>query len=125
MNKHPFLSAAFLGILFFLNIHCTNTNPPTSMTQQDPFVIGTISGIEPVEIPNKAKGKPSRMETRITLVVSEAQDSHGNVIPADAYDDPTFAGPPELINRFKAGEKVKIVCTSSTGRHIRDITKVK
>lgn len=95
------------------------------MKQQAPYAIGTIVNIEPVEIPNKAKGKPSRMETRITLDVSEAQDSNGAPIPADAYDDPTFAGDPDLINRFKIGEKVKIVCTSSTGRHIKEITKVK
>jgi hypothetical protein len=126
--KQHFFFFAFVCLSSALTISCTNTNSPDmeqSHSQvQDAYVIGIISGLEPVVIQNKAIGKPSRTETRITLTPTSAFDANGNEIPAGEYDDPVFAGDAGLIDQFKKGDKVKIVCTSKTGRHIRTIEKV-
>lgn len=104
---------------------CHNINNTTMKDNQYPYVIGIISAIESVEIPNKAKGKPSRKEMRITLDISEAYDPEGEAVDINAYDYPSFAGDINRINDYSKGEKVKIICTSATGRHIKEIEKVK
>jgi hypothetical protein len=129
MTRKTFLTALLISLGAVLTISC-NTQTPMDMEQsqtrqsQSAYVIGIISAIEPVVIQNKAKGMPSRTEARITITPTEAFDAYGKEIPAANYDDPVFAGAEDLAKQYKIGDKVKIVCTSQTGRHIQSIEKV-
>lgn len=89
-----------------------------------PYVTGIITHIELVNIPNKAMNKPEKQETRITLSLSTAFDEHGHSVSIETYDYPTFAGPSNLIDKFVPNQRVKIVCTSITGRRIESIDEI-
>lgn len=121
MRMNTFFATILLLIVFtmiFLS-RCKN-----SMMKQNPIFVGIISNIELIEIQNKAINKPSRFETRINLLVTEAYDSDGEKLELDDIDYPFFAGDSTLVNQYKVNDKVKIVCSSSTGRHIRSVEKV-
>ena len=90
-----------------------------------PYVTGVITAVELVEIPSKAMNKPARYETRISLKVISAFNHKGDVLSVDAYDYPHFAGDSCLVEQFKVDQKVKIVCSSKTGRHIQGIEVIK
>jgi len=90
-----------------------------------PYVTGVITSVELVEIPNKAMNKPPRHETRISLEVLSAFNHKGELLPVETYDYPHFAGDSCLIEQFKVDQKVKIVCSSKTGRHIQSIEVIK
>lgn len=89
-----------------------------------PYVTGMITKIELVNIPNKAMNKSERQETRITLSLSSAFDEQDDSLSVKTYDYPTFAGSSDLINKHMINQRVKIVCTSKTGRHIKSIEKI-
>jgi hypothetical protein len=95
-----------------------------SMMKPNPIFVGTISSIELIEIQNKAINKPSRFYTHINLLLTEAYNSDGKKIELDDIDYPSFAGDSTLVNQYKVNDKVKIVCSSSTGRHIKSVEKV-
>ncbi len=87
------------------------------------IVLGIIEEIYSQEIPNKALGKPPRVETKIKLNLIEVYDYKNRKISPAKFDYPTFAGDEELIEDYQVGDRVKIVCTSKTGRHIEKIEK--
>lgn len=99
----------------------TNQN---NMSLQMPIVIGEITEIKVAEIPSKAKGGSSRFETWISLSVTEAFDINGDNVDPSIYDYPTFAGDSALINEFNINDRVKITCSSTTGRHIQLIERL-
>ena len=109
-------------LIVFVSILCTNCQSKVAML---PYVTGVITNIELVTIPNKAAGKPDRQETRITLKLESAVDQNDKPIELKDFDSPTFAGSPYLITEFSVFQKVKIVCSSSTGRHIASIHQIK
>ncbi len=107
-----------LYIILLLITSCINTN-------NLPYVIGSIKKIELVDVPNKAKDFPSKKETRIDINIDSAYNEYGKLISKETFDYPNFAGDSTLINQYKVGDKVKIVCSSNTGRHIKSIERLK
>ena len=86
-------------------------------------VSGVITDKRLQEIPNKARGRPSRFESRFTLDVKEARDPQGRQISPEDIVHPTFGGSPDLLERFDIGNRVRIFCTTSSGRQIKTIEK--
>ena len=107
--------------LFFVLISILTTCSNSPKMKKMPYVTGIITAIELVEIPNKVINKSSRFETRISLNILSAFDYKGNPVPIESYEYPYFAGDSILINKFKIKQKVRIVCSSKTGRHIKMI----
>lgn len=73
---------------------------------------GTITKVYLQEIQNKAKGGESRYESHIEVKVERVDD---------ILQFEKFAGKPELVDKYQVGQKVKIVATTSSGRHIDSI----
>lgn len=124
-----FALIVFLGV-GVLSIGCSydtskkDNKYEDDVSSQMPIVIGVITGIRVAEIPNKAKGRPSRFETWISLSVQEAFDKDGKSVDISTYDYPTFAGDSSLIDQYQIDEQVKITCSSITGRHIKEIERL-
>lgn len=87
-------------------------------------VYGIIEEIYLKAIPSKVAGKAPRMETWIELKLTEVYDYKNKQVNLSEYNYPTFAGKKELEKLYTIGDKVKIICTSKTGRHISTIEKI-
>ncbi len=108
-------------LILFLIVTCSSL----STMEKNPYVIGIITKIERAEIPNKFEGKPVKVQTHLYLTILKAYDRYGNPINIEDYDYPSFGGDSSFINKFTINQKVKIVCTTSTGRHIKTIELIK
>ena len=78
---------------------------------------GTITKIYLQEIQSKVKGGKSRFETKIELAIMD--------VSSDANTQEIFAGPPELIDKYKVGQTIFVTATTSSGRHIESIKVIK
>jgi hypothetical protein len=87
-------------------------------------VHGTIRSIELHEIPNKARGKPSRQETRLRLDVDAVFDGRGNRLDAADFPYDDFRGAGEIAREFGDGDAVKLTFAASTGRTVKSISRV-
>ncbi len=96
----------------FLNSSCESNQKMEALK-----VIGIIKDKTLVEVPNKAAGKPGKKESRITLDVLEVNGSKTSEL-----NHPVFTGTEEMLQPYTTGQKVEIVCTSSTGRQIQKIS---
>ncbi len=101
-------------VLSLFNISCEINQKMEALK-----VVGIIKDKTLVEVPNKAIGKPSRKETRITLEILEV-----NGVETGQLDYPVFAATEEILSSFSPGQKVRVVCTSSSGRQIQEISLV-
>jgi len=86
-------------------------------------VRGTIVRISSFAIPSKMKGGQSKPVSRVTLDISAAVDPKGNPVDPSLLLGP-FEGPPELVNRFEAGQTVVVRTTTPTGLHIASMSLV-
>lgn len=113
-NLKKILAIFFLGLL---TIGCNHSLPE---------VIGTITKVEIITVENISSTKENRVEARIYLEVSSALDRNGEIVNPNNYDYPYFASKDLSLNdKLKEGDKVKIVYTSSVGRHIETIEIIK
>ncbi len=80
-------------------------------------VVGTVKDKIVAEVPSKAIGKPSRKEVRITLDILEVDGQKTSQL-----DYPVFAASEEILASIKIGDRVKVICTSGTGRQIQEIS---
>jgi len=87
-------------------------------------VHGTIRSIEVHEIPNKARGKPSRSEARLRLAVESVFDRRGNRLDVADFPHEDFRGGGEIAREFAAGDAVRVTYASSTGRTVLSISRL-
>jgi hypothetical protein len=84
-------------------------------------VVGTIRTIELHAAMAKFQHVPQRQVARIVLEIEQATDGDGTEINVENLAGVHFQGPPELVPRFSAGERVQIVTTTPSGMHIASI----
>jgi hypothetical protein len=85
-------------------------------------VHGTIRTIEVHEIPNKARGKPSRNEARLRIDVTAVFGSRGQPLDLAGFPNDDFRGAGDIGRDFAAGDLVKVTYAPSTGRTIKSIS---
>ena len=122
MNLTIFLIIAVILIVF---ISCKKFNAYMVDDETVLFtsVFGTIEKVYLHEIPNKALGKKPKIVVRIELQVTEVYFKNRKINTSD-FSYPTFRGNTDLIDLYKEGDKVKITCTTTSGRHIKTIEKL-
>ncbi len=84
-------------------------------------VVGTIRSIELHAVMSKFQGVPPRQVAKISLDIDQATDGDGTDINVENLSGLHFQGPPELVPRFAAGERVQITTTTPSGMHIATI----
>jgi len=84
-------------------------------------VVGTIRSIELHAVMSKFQGVPARQVAKIVLDIEQAIDGDGTDINVENLSGLHFQGPPELVPRFSAGDRVQIVTTTPSGMHIASI----
>jgi hypothetical protein len=84
---------------------------------------GTVLAIEEHTIPNKARGKPPRVETRLQIDVTDVLDGRGR--PLTGVRDRDFRYYGRLGPRFKVGDSVKVSYAAGTGGTIKAISAAK
>jgi hypothetical protein len=83
-------------------------------------VIGVIDRIELHSVPAKV-AEVGKLVARIALKIDRAEDERGQRIDVANLSGLQFQGPPQLVDRFAPGERVKIVTTTASGMHIETI----
>lgn len=106
-----------LAIGIILAVSLFNSSCESNQKMEALKVVGIIKDKTIVEVPNKAAGKPGRKESRITLDVLEVNGEKNNDL-----NHPVFAGTEEMLQSYNTGQKVEIVCSSTTGRQIEKIS---
>ena len=86
-------------------------------------VVGTIRSIELHAVMSKFQGVPPRQVAKIILDIEQATDGDGTDIKVENLAGLHFQGPPELVPRFNAGERVQIMTTTPSGMHIASIRR--
>jgi hypothetical protein len=69
-------------------------------------------------------GQRDRVVARIALTFEQLTDESGRALDAVNYLGLEFEGPPELADRFAAGDRVQIATTTPSGVHIATISPV-
>ena len=85
------------------------------------WVVGTIRTIELHTVTSKFEGVPSRQVSKIDLEIERATQTDGTELDVQNLSGLCFQGPPELVPRFTAGERVQIMTTAASGVHIASI----
>jgi len=85
------------------------------------WVVGIIRTIELHTLTSKFEGVPTRQVAKIDLEIERATHADGIEIDVQNLAGLCFQGPPELVPRFTAGERVQIVTTAPSGVHIASI----
>jgi hypothetical protein len=84
-------------------------------------VVGVIKSVELRTIPSKIAGEPPRPVTRVKLDLEDARTAGGREVDRLTLIGLPFEGPPELHDRLREGERVRIVTTTPSGTHIASI----
>ncbi len=84
-------------------------------------VVGTIQSIELHAMMSKFQGVAPRQIAKIVLEIEQATDPDGTELNVENLSGLHFQGPPELVPRFAAGERVQITTTTPSGMHIASI----
>jgi len=84
-------------------------------------VVGTIRSIELHTTTTKFQNVTSRQVAKISLDIERAQDDEGEDLDVMNLVDLMFQGPPELVPRFHAGDRVSIVTSPEANLHITSI----
>jgi len=84
-------------------------------------VVGTIRSIELHAVMSKFQSVPARQVAKIVLDIEQAIDGDGTDINVENLSGLHFQGPPELVPRYSAGDRVQIVTTTPSGMHIASI----
>src|SRR5262245_16358051 len=86
-------------------------------------VVGTIRSIELHAMMSKFQGVAPRQIAKIVLDIEQATDPDGVELNVENLAGLHFQGPPELVPRFVAGERVTITTTTPSGMHIASIKR--
>lgn len=89
---------------------------------RDYEVHGIIRAIEVHEIPNKARGKPSRNEARLRIEVTAVFGHQGQPLDPADFPHEDFRGAGDIAHDLSAGDPVKLTYAPSTGRTIKSIS---
>ncbi len=84
-------------------------------------IVGTIRSIELYSLVSKFQGIATRQVAKIEIDIERATDEDGTELPVENLAGLHFQGPPELVPRFSAGERVQITTTAPSGMHIATI----
>src|SRR5262245_39689364 len=84
-------------------------------------VVGTIRSIELHTLAAKFQNVSPRQVARIQLDIERATDESGEELDIGNLADLHFQGPPELVPRFSAGDRVQIVTSAESSLHITSI----
>ncbi len=94
---------------------------PSNRAARAMQVIGVIEDIELGAIPSKIAEIEDRVVSRVVLRIEDARSPSGNLIDTSTLVGLHFQGPPELVERFERGERVRIETTTPSGMHIQSI----
>ncbi|HEY4241938.1 MAG TPA: hypothetical protein VGM88_19095 [Kofleriaceae bacterium] len=84
-------------------------------------VVGTIRSIELHTHATKFQNVPTRQVAKVALDIERATDEDGDELDVANLADLQFQGPPELVPRFAAGDRVQIVTSAEANLHITSI----
>ncbi|MBK9071319.1 MAG: hypothetical protein IPL79_10000 [Myxococcales bacterium] len=84
-------------------------------------VVGTIRSIEFHTVRSKLRGVAPRHVAKIELEIEWAAHSDGTEIQPENLSGIAFHGPPELLPRYAAGERVSIVTVPASLKSISSI----
>ena len=84
-------------------------------------VVGTIRSIELHTMAAKFQNVTTRQVAKIQLDIERATDENGAELDIRNLADLHFQGPPELVPRFSAGDRVQIVTSVQSSLHITSI----
>ena len=84
-------------------------------------VVGTIRSIELHTLAPKFQNVNARQVAKIQLDIERAIDENGAELDISNLADLQFQGPPELVPRFSAGDRVQIVTSVESSLHITSI----
>jgi hypothetical protein len=84
-------------------------------------VVGTIRSIELHTLSPKFQNVAARQVAKIQLDIERAIDENGAELDIGNLVDLQFQGPPELVPRFSAGDRVQIVTSVESSLHITSI----
>jgi hypothetical protein len=84
-------------------------------------VVGTIRSIELHMQAAKFQNVTPRQVAKIQLDIERATDENGADLDITNLADLQFQGPPELVPRFSAGDRVQIVTSVESSLHITSI----
>ena len=84
-------------------------------------VVGTIRTIELLTKDARFQHLAPRNVAKIQLDIERAVDENGAELDIGNLADLEFQGPPELVPRFSAGDRVQIVTSVESSLHITSI----
>lgn len=84
-------------------------------------VTGVIESIQLGSIPSKIAEIEDRVVSRLVIRIEEARGPSGEPIDTSDLIGLHFQGPPELVERFSVGDRVRIETTTPSGMHIQSI----
>jgi hypothetical protein len=84
-------------------------------------VVGTIRTIELHTLTARFEHVTPREVAKIELDIERAQGEEGEDLDLENLADLTFQGPPELVPRFSAGDRVQIETSAESSLHITSI----
>ena len=84
-------------------------------------VVGTIRSIELHTLAAKFQNVTTRQVTKIQLDIERATDENGVELDVRNLAGLQFQGPPELVPRFFAGDRVLIITSAESSLHITSI----
>jgi len=84
-------------------------------------VVGTIRTIELHTLTARFEHVTPRQVAKILLDIERAQGEEGEDLDIENLADLAFQGPPELVPRFSAGDRVMIETSADSGLHITSI----
>jgi hypothetical protein len=84
-------------------------------------VVGVVKSVELKAIPSKIAGEPPRPVCRLKLDLEDARTADGRPVDRTTLIGLPFEGPPELVDRLREGERVRLVTTTASGTHIATI----
>jgi hypothetical protein len=84
-------------------------------------VVGTIRTIELHTLTARFEHVTPREVAKIELDIERAQGEEGEDLDLANLADLTFQGPPELVPRFSAGDRVQIETSAESSLHITSI----
>ena len=84
-------------------------------------VVGTIRSIELHTLAAKFQNVTTRQVAKIQLDIERATDENGVELDVRNLADLQFQGPPELVPRFFAGDRVLIITSAESSLHITSI----
>ena len=87
-------------------------------------VEGVIAGIIESQPRTHLGATPAPPEACFELRVERAWLPNGRELAPEDIVNPSFVGQIELLDRFEKGDRVRVVCTTISGRQIADIERI-